>query len=91
MRVTSFLWASLIGVLLCIPEQRVPDTNPSTKNDHYFVAFVRDALEFYKNPEHVPQSSMEARKYTNGSPRTSPVRGWCIDRRPKNLRPQRSS
>lgn len=68
MRVASFFWASLIGASLCIFQQRFPDKNPSTESDHYFVAFVRDALDFYKNPEHVPQSSMEARKYTNGSP-----------------------
>lgn len=68
MRVASFFWASLIGASLCIFQQRLADTNSSTESDHYFVGFVREALDFYKNPEHVPQSSMEARKYTNGSP-----------------------
>jgi hypothetical protein len=60
MRTMSFFWASLIGASLCIFQQRFPETNPSTESDHYFVAFVRDALDFFKNPEHVPQSSIEA-------------------------------
>jgi hypothetical protein len=68
MRVTSFLWALLIAASLGIFQERFADANSTPESDHYFVAFVREALDFYKNPEHVPQSSMEARKYTNGSP-----------------------
>jgi len=68
MRVTFFSWASLIAASLCIFQEPFAVTNSAPESDHYFVAFVREALDFYRNPEHVPQSSMEARKYTNGSP-----------------------
>jgi hypothetical protein len=68
MRVASFFLASLIGASLCIFQQRSPDMNPSTASDHYFVTFVREALDFYRNPARIPQSSMEAKKYTNSSP-----------------------
>jgi hypothetical protein len=68
MRLTSFFWTSLIAASLGIFQERFADTNSAPKSDHYFVAFVREALDFYRNPQRVPQSSMEARKYTNGSP-----------------------
>jgi hypothetical protein len=68
MRVTSFFWASLIAASLGISQERFADTNSAPERGHYFVAFVREALDFYRNPERVPQSSMEAKKYTNSSP-----------------------
>jgi hypothetical protein len=67
MRVASFFWASLIAASLGMFQERFPDTNSAPESDHYFVAFVREALDFYKNPERVPQSSMEGKKYTNSS------------------------
>jgi hypothetical protein len=67
MRVTSFFWASLIAASLGMFQERFPDTNSAPESDHYFVAFVREALDFYRNPERVPESSIEAKKYTNSS------------------------
>ena len=68
MRVTSFFWTSLIAASLGIFQERFADTNSVPESDHYYVAFVREALDFYRNPERVPQSSMEMKKYTNSSP-----------------------
>jgi hypothetical protein len=63
MRLTCLFCAALAGTCLLTVRAQTPEGTRVTETDTYSVKVVSSALEFLKNPERKPQSSIEAKQY----------------------------